>query len=242
MLCAMTIWAIADLHLSTVQPKPMDIFGDHWHNHAERIATAWRAQVAPDDLVLLAGDISWALKLPAALPDLYWIAALPGTKVMIRGNHDYWYPRKPAPLRKHLPESIIALGGDAVATHGVVVCGTRGWLTPDFVGFDPATDERIYRRELGMLDTALAHAHRLAHNNQPIIALLHFPPFVNHHPTAFAQRLSAAGVAVCLYGHLHRREDWAAAVQGIADGVRYQLTACDYLNFAPTLVRGVQPE
>ncbi len=236
----MTIWAIADLHLSTVQPKPMDIFGDHWHNHAERIATAWRAQVAPDDLVLLAGDISWELKLPDALPDLRWIDALPGKKVLIRGNHDYWYPRKPAPLRKHLPPSIMALGGDAVDLGDVVVCGTRGWVAPEFPNFDPATDQRIYQRELGMLTASLHHAQHLAQGQRPIIAMIHFPPFVYRQPTAFARCMAEAQVAACLYGHLHRREDWDTAVQGVVDGVYYQLTACDYLNFTPALVRGLQ--
>src|SRR5690349_4597357 len=89
---AAMLWTISDLHLSSARPKPMDIFGDRWRNHPQRIAAAWRERVRDDDVVLIAGDISWAMKLDEAMPDLEWIAALPGSKVMIRGNHDYWCP------------------------------------------------------------------------------------------------------------------------------------------------------
>lgn len=216
----------------------MDIFGQQWHNHTDRIATAWRAQVAPDDVVLIAGDISWAMKLVDALPDLAWIDALPGRKVMIKGNHDYWWDRL-GPLRPHLPPSITALEANAVDIGDAIVCGTRGWLAPDAPQFDPSTDLRIYNRELGRLDRALQHAHQLADMNRPIIVLLHYPPFLNQQPTGFALRIAAAGAAACIYGHLHRPEDWAIAVQGRVDGVMYQLSACDYLQFRPVAVRGL---
>lgn len=233
------IWTISDLHLSSVHPKPMDIFGAHWQNHAARIAAAWRDRVRADDWVLIAGDISWALKLRDALPDLAWIADLPGRKVLIRGNHDYWYPRRVGPLRPHLPPGIVALGGDATDIGAAVVCGTRGWITPDTPGFQPDTDMRIYTRELGLLDGALHAAQKLAAGARPIIVMIHYPPFLDGQPTAFAQRIAAAGAAVCIYGHLHRPEDWACAVQGVVAGVFYQLTACDYLGFGPVAVRGL---
>jgi hypothetical protein len=235
----MTIWTISDLHLSTARPKPMDIFGSRWKDHAQRIAAAWQARVRPDEWVLLAGDISWAMKIAEALPDLAWIEALPGRKVMIRGNHDYWFPRRVGPLRAHLPPSITALSGDATDIGAAVVCGTRGWITPDTPGFKPETDTRIYERELNLLDSALRAAQQLAQGQRPIIVMIHYPPFLNQQPTEFAQRIAAAGAAACIYGHLHRPEDWATAVQGRVAGVDYQLTACDYLGFGPVAVRGL---
>lgn len=233
------LWTISDLHLSFAQPKPMDVFGPRWRDHPERIASAWRRLVSPDDTVLLAGDISWAMRLPEALPDLRWIEALPGKKVMIKGNHDYWWDRL-GPLRPVLPPSITAL--EATATllerEDVVICGTRGWLTPETPGFDEATDPKIYQRELGRLDRALDAAGLLA-AGRPVVAMIHFPPFLNRQPTAFAERVAAAGCAACIYGHLHRPHDWAIAVQGQQGGVFYQLSACDYLGFTPVAVRGL---
>lgn len=234
-----TIWTISDLHLSSVKPKPMDIFGSGWKDHPQRIAEAWRARVRAEDWVLIAGDISWAMRIPEALPDLNWIDALPGRKVIIRGNHDYWYPRRVGPLRKYLPPSITALGGDAVDIGKAVVCGTRGWITPETPGFQPDTDRRIYHRELVLLDESLSAAQQLAADGRPIIVMLHYPPFIYRQPTAFAHRIAAAGAAACVYGHLHRPHDWATAVQGLVDGVYYQLTSCDYLGFGPVAVRGL---
>lgn len=233
------IWTISDLHLSAAHPKPMDIFGSHWKNHAERIAAAWQARVAPQDWVLLAGDISWAMKLPDALLDLRWIDALPGRKVLIRGNHDYWCPRSVGSVRRNLPPSLTLLSADAVDIGTAIVCGTRGWLTPETPGFDPEKDQTIYIRELGMLDRALTQARQLAQGTRPIIVMIHYPPFINGQASEFAHHIAAGGAQTCLYGHLHRPHDWATAVQGLVDGVYYQLTACDYLGFGPVAVRGL---
>lgn len=233
------IWTISDLHLSLAQPKPMDIFGDRWKSHPERIAAAWRASVAAEDTVLVAGDISWAMKLNDALLDLRWIDALPGKKVLIRGNHDYWCPRSIGPVRKVLPPSLTMLGGDATDIGDAVVCGTRGWNPPGGPNFNAKTDQPIYERELRMLDRALEQAVALAAGKKPIIVMIHYPPFIEKQPTAFAARIAASGVAACLYGHLHRPYDWGRATQGRVDGVFYQLTACDYLSFRPVSVRGL---
>jgi hypothetical protein len=232
------IWSISDLHLSSVKPKPMDIFGSHWRNHAQRIAEAWHQRVRPDDWVLIAGDISWAMKINEALPDLQWIDALPGRKVMIKGNHDYWWNRV-GPIRPYLPPTITALEADATDIGEAIVCGTRGWMTPETIGFNLETDMRVYNRELGRLERALAMAQRLSNQERPIIVMIHYPPFVNGNPTGFATRIAAAGASACLYGHLHRSEDWGLAVQGRVDDVFYQLTACDYLGFGPVAVRGL---
>lgn len=217
-------------------PKPMDVFGERWRDHPEKVAAAWRACVAPDDLVLLAGDTSWALKLPEALADLRWIDALPGHKVLTKGNHDYWWDaaRK---RRAELPPSLTLVEADAMIYGDWVLCGTRAWVTPGHPTFEAATDERIYQRELGRLERALAAAQQLAAGTRPIGVLLHYPPFYpDARPTRFAELLGAAGVAFCVYGHLHRRSDWNVAVQGVRDGVRYHLTAADFLNFTPSLL------
>jgi uncharacterized protein len=234
------IWTISDLHLSHARPKPMDIFGPQWKEHAERIATAWRARVTPEDWVLVAGDISWAMKLPDALVDLRWIDTLPGRKVLIRGNHDYWCSRRVKPLRAHMPPSITLLGADACDLGTVVACGTRGWLSPNFPSFDPATDEPIYQRELGMLDRALEQATELAAGQKPIVVMLHYPPFIGQQPTEFVRRIGAyPGVRACIYGHLHRRQDHDSSVNRSVDGVFYQLTSADFLDFGPVAVRGL---
>jgi predicted phosphohydrolase len=240
----MRIWAISDLHLSFAAAKPMDIFGDRWRNHPERIAAYWRKLVAEEDLVLLPGDNSWGLRFPVALPDLEWIAALPGQKVLTKGNHDYWWDDARKALRRQaggapaqFPPSLTLVEAEAVEQGGWVLCGTRAWVTPGHPLFNPETDERIYQRELGRLERALQNAARLAEGAKPIGVLLHYPPFLpDGTPTAFAEMIAAAGARFCVYGHLHRRYDWDHAVQGERDGVRYHLTSCDYLGFIPSLI------
>jgi predicted phosphohydrolase len=217
----------------------MDIFGDRWKNHPQRIAAAWRERVRDDDITLIAGDISWALKLDDALPDLEWVAALPGHTVLIRGNHDYWCPRGAGPVRRRLPPGMTILSADAVDVGAAVVCGTRGWIAPETPGFNTDKDSTIYNRELSMLDRALASAQRLAAGVKPIVVMIHYPPFIDRKPTEIAHRIAAAGAAACVYGHLHRPQDWGLAAQGLIDGVYYQLTACDYLGFGPVAVRGL---
>lgn len=235
------IWTISDLHLSFAQPKPMDIFGNRWKDHPERIATSWRQRVRDEDVVLVAGDISWAMKVEDALVDLRWIHGLPGRKVFCKGNHDFWWDRA-RPLRPIIPPSIGLVEADALDIGEAIVCGTRGWLTPETPGFAPTTDTRIYNREIGRLERALAAAVALAANSKPIIVLIHYPPFIDRRPSEFARRIAAAGAAACIYGHLHRPEDWGQATQGVVDGVYYQLSACDYLGFGPVGVRGLSTQ
>jgi predicted phosphohydrolase len=219
----------------------MDIFGDRWKDHPRRIAAAWRERVGHDDVVLIAGDISWAMKLDEALPDLEWIAELPGHKIMIRGNHDYWCPRSVGPVRRRLPPGMAILSADATDAGAAVVCGTRGWIAPETPGFDASTDLTIYNRELAMLDRALTAGQKLAAGAKTIVVMIHYPPFLDSKPTEFARRIAASGAAACIYGHLHRPYDWNKAIQGVVDGVYYQLTSCDYLGFGPVGERGLDP-
>ena len=228
----MQIWAISDPHLSFAAPKPMDIFGERWRDHDQQIARAWTSVVQPEDVVLVPGDISWAMRMPEALLDLQWIDALPGRKVLAKGNHDYWWSTA-SKVRAMLPPSLGIVDSDAIVVGDLVVCGTRGWMVPGDREFDAETDEKIYQRELGRLDRALAGATALAEGRRPIVVLLHYPPFRDGEPTAFAERIATSGAVACVYGHLHQPDQWASAVVGDRDGVRYYLAAADAVGFAP---------
>ena len=125
----MAIYAIADLHLPGGDIKPMDVFGAHWAGHFEKISEDWRARVKPEDVVLLPGDISWAMALTDARQDLEAIGALPGSKVLLRGNHDYWWSGI-GRVRDILPPDMYAVQNDCLCLNDTLICGTRGWLLP----------------------------------------------------------------------------------------------------------------
>lgn len=224
----MRIFAIADLHLPGGDVKPMDVFGSQWENHFERISRDWRARVQADDVVLIPGDTSWAMQLDAALPDLSQIGALPGRKVLLRGNHDFWWSSL-SRLRAALPEQFYALQNDAMLLSGVLFAGTRGWVCPGGPG-ETAQDRKIYEREVQRLSLSLRDARRLS-KEAPIVAMLHFPPFPEPAaPTELTRLLSEYGVEYAVYGHLHGAST-ARAFCGTLENVRYQLVSCDALDF-----------
>lgn len=225
----MTIWGIADLHLSFARPERRERYAARWLDHARRIEAEWRAVVGPGDLVLIPGDISMAIKHRDLQPDLAWLDRLPGTKVLAPGNHDRWWNAVEA-IRPMLRRSLLAVEGDAVATHGVVVCGARG--VPPRPSDDPAAERRD-ALELSRLDAALSGAARLA-GGAPVYVLWHYPPFdANGQPGPAVGRLEAAGAAACVYGHLHAEGDWSSAVQGTVGAVRYHCVAADAIGFRP---------
>lgn len=231
----MKIFAISDLHLPGGVSKPMDVFGAHWHNHFERICANWRARVAPEDWVLLPGDFCWAMDLAHALPDLRAVAALPGRKALLRGNHDYWWSSI-SRVRAALPEGMTALQNDALRTEKAIVCGTRGWLCPGGELL-PAADEKIYEREVLRLELSLVAAEKERAKaqaegaNLPLVAMLHFPPFdAPEIPSGFSDLLERHGVSLCLYGHLHG-PGLSGAFGGVLRGVEYRLVSCDGLGF-----------
>lgn len=227
----MKLFAIADLHLPGGDDKPMEVFGPHWEGHFARISEDWRSRVEDGDLVLIPGDISWAMQLRQAVPDLCAIGALPGRKLLIKGNHDYWWSSL-SRVREVLPEGMTALQHSAVDVGPWVVCGTRGWVFPTGDEPLPEEDRRICDRELLRLEMALQEARRLAGEEKPIVAMLHYPPLYDaQRDTAFTGLLTRWGVHTVVYGHLHGagiRAGW----NGIHNGVRYYLTSCDSLNFA----------
>jgi predicted phosphohydrolase len=226
----MRVFAIADPHLSRANPKPMDVFGPSWSGHPDVLFERWRATVGSDDLVLVPGDISWALTLDEALPDLNDLAALPGSKVLLRGNHDYWWPSI-SKLRAALPEGMVAVQNDAFVHRGVVIAGSRGWLCPGHFGFDEH-DDRIYRRELERLRLSLAAADRL--EGEVRVVMLHFPPTNPRlERSGFTDLIEAAAPDHLVFGHVHSGRE---AVLNELGGIALHFVAADALGFVPKLI------
>ena len=228
----MQIYAIADLHLSLTSEKPMDVFGEAWRGHAEKLERNWRERVQADDLVLVPGDISWAMQLSAALPDLSFIGNLPGRKILLKGNHDYWWSAI-GRVRSNLPEGMRALQNDSIVEDGIGICGSRGWLCPGSSNFSQ-DDEKIYLRELDRLSLSLASLPAV----ETKIAMLHFPPFLDKEKgSGFTERLEEAGVQIVVYGHLHGEAN-RYAFEGERNGITYHCVAADKLDFAPKRIYG----
>lgn len=237
----MKIFALADLHLSFGTPdKKMDIFGPEWVNHAERIGQHWRELVRDEDLVLLPGDISWGKRLEEALPDLEWIDRLPGEKVMIRGNHDYWWPSL-AKLEALPFKSLHYIHNNAVRIGDVAVGGTRLWDNNaiDFSDYFPVTEsakpqenEKIYQRELYRLEESLK---KMAQDAKVRIAMVHYPPIgPEGRPTAASELMEKYRVQICLFGHLHGVSK--PIEYGTFGTIAYHLTSCDFLKCSPKCI------
>jgi hypothetical protein len=254
----MRVFALSDPHLSLATPgKEMDRFGAHWRRHAEQIETHWRNSVRADDLVLVPGDISWAMRLEQALADLEFLARLPGEKVLLKGNHDYWWGPI-SKLRSVLPASLTAIQGDAVRRGDVAIAGTRLWDDPDLsfsdlIDWDPSgptispPDEagaqqtaKIFHRELGRLERALDQLERdAAIRAAPLkIVITHYPPIGPElEPSEASRRIAGHAVEHVVFGHLHAvKRDLDPAPFGERDGITYHLTSCDYLAFRPRLI------
>lgn len=226
------IWAMGDLHLDFSGQKPMDIFGSNWENHEEKIFQDWRNKVKEEDIVLLVGDTSWALKIDEAAQDLERIDALPGRKFIIKGNHDYWWSSM-AKLEGLDLRSIKFIHNTAFVEDGIGICGSRGWSDVDSNDFD-SQDEKIYARELLRLQMSIDQMKKMGGDTEieKTIALLHYPPFSSKGETNdFGKKLVENNIDLCLYGHLH---DYGHRfiVEGMVDGVEYQCVSSDYLDFA----------
>ncbi len=227
----MRVLAIADPHLSSRKPKPMDIFGPGWQGHPDRFFSGWRERVAESDLVLVPGDISWALKLEDALPDLRDINELPGRKVLLRGNHDYWWPSI-SQLRRQLPEGMHAIQNDAIRVGEYRIAGSRGWLCPGAHGFTDA-DQKIYARELQRLRLSLEAARRLG--DGPLLVMLHFPPTnALGERSAVIDLLSEYNPTAVVYGHVHGEA--ADSEPAASFGLPLHFVAADALEFRPRLI------
>ena len=226
----MAVFAIGDLHLPGHQQKPMDVFGSHWDRHFDTIRENWRRLVAPEDIVLIPGDISWAMQLAQAVDDLNDIAALPGRKLLLRGNHDYWWSSL-AKIKAVLPAGLTVIQNDAVAMDGHVFCGTRGWVFPTPQAALSPEDEKIYQRELLRLRMSLDRACQLS--TQDVTVMLHYPPlFADGVSTAFTDLLEQYPIRRVVYGHLHG-PGIRIGFQGEKKGIVYHLVSCDALGFCP---------
>ena len=226
----MKIFAIGDLHLSgEPAEKPMDIFDKAWREHWEKISDYWQMNVQPDDVVLIAGDTSWALSIESALPDLNRIAALPGHKVLIRGNHDYWWSTV-GKLRKTFGDSLLFLQNNFYAFGSVAICGTRGWEFPvENNEYYTADDEKIFARELLRVENSLQQAENAGYTDK--ILVLHYPPLLaDGNIGAITELCTRYRVRHCVYGHLHGGAH-CLAYNGEYAGTNYQLVAADFLDF-----------
>ena len=228
----MRLFAIGDLHMPGGDDKPMDVFGTQWDRHFLRISEAWHRDVGEEDTVLIPGDISWAMQLEDAVPDLLEIASLPGRKILCKGNHEYWWSSI-SRLRAILPPNMTALQYDAVDAGPCVICGTRGWNYPTKGNQLAPEDEKIFRRELQRLEMALDRAEKTG-KGKPILVMMHFPPrMVNDAETPFTEILEARDrVQAVVYGHLHG-EAFSAGFSGESRGIRYYPVSCDGIGFRP---------
>lgn len=244
----MTIWAIADLHLAIGVPeKTMEAFGEPWLNYIDKIQTNWIERISPDDLVLLPGDISWAMRPEEARADLEWIHQLPGTKVMLKGNHDYWWGSM-RQVEQILPTSIHLIQNNAFSWNGVAIGGARLWDTSEYqftpyIQFndnprarslteaeDKTPDvEKIFARELGRLELSLKAMPEASLR----IAMTHYPPIsATLEDSRASALLEKYHVAICVFGHLHSIKK-EKPLFGQKNGIDYRLASADYLNFVP---------
>ncbi len=222
------IWGIGDLHFDHTKSKAMDIFGENWINHEEKIMSSWKEKVSEDDLVLVPGDISWALKLEDSIEDLKKIESLPGTKCFIKGNHDYWWGTK-SKLDSLGFESIKFIYNDHFKYKNYVISGTRGWYSRDSEIFTDE-DEKIFVRELNRLKRSLDSYSGDIEDIKRIV-MVHYPPFTcGQEPNEFLEIMKSYKVDLCLYGHLHS-EGHEFIVEGDFDGVDVNCVSSDYLNF-----------
>jgi uncharacterized protein len=219
----------------------MSIFGENWRDHDRKIAENWQAIARPDDLLLIVGDISWAMRLEEARPDLEYIARLPGRKLMIKGNHDYWWSSKKK-VSKMAGETIDLLQADSILIGKIAIAGTRGWQCPGAQSSADMMDERkergyteedrkIYEREVGRLKLALESLRGKSFEH--LIVMLHYPPVNSmHEPSGFTALIDAYPVDVCVYGHLHG-ESMKNAFNSTLNRTRYQLVSADNVDFTP---------
>lgn len=225
----MGLFAIADLHFAFSVDKPMDIFGAQWKNHSQKIIENWQKHITEADTVLLPGDLSWGMRLEEAAADLDVIDRLPGRKILLGGNHDYWW-KSSAKLEARYP-AMRFLKNTFDTYEDWAVCGTRGWLCPNDVRFTEQ-DKKIYEREQVRLRLSLDAAMR--NGAEKIILMMHYPPMNDKkEDSAFTALFQEYPIERVVYGHLHGAESHATGFQGEKNGIVYELVAADYLDFCP---------
>lgn len=223
------LFAISDLHLSFSANKPMNVFGARWDDYENRLRENWQSVVSKDDVVLMPGDTSWATYVRDANADFDFIHRLNGTKLISKGNHDYWWEtlsKLNAFLDANRFDTIRFIHNTCFQCGNTVICGTKGYPETEKEP-ESAEERKLYNRELVRLQNAILEAKKT--DAERVIVMLHYPPGPN---TAFAQCLQEEKVDFCVFGHLHGGA-YGNAVQGNVRGVEYRLVSCDYLKFMP---------
>lgn len=227
----MSIFAIGDTHLSLGSDKPMDIFGG-WQDYVSRLEKNWKKIITPDDTVVIPGDISWALNLSDTKADFEFLNSLPGTKIISKGNHDYWWSTK-----KKMDEFFLENGFDtlkilhnnAYAVEGVAICGTRGWFFDD----DAAEVEKVISRECGRLRASISAAKE---TGLPPVVFLHYPPITRDRICEpIMQVLIDERIDRCYFAHLHGMSV-NYAFTDVYGGISFSLVSADSLGFCPKLI------
>lgn len=236
----MDIYAIADLHLSGCVDKPMNVFGAGWEGHFEKIKADWRSRVAEEDVVLIAGDISWGMRLEEGLYDVASLKGLPGRKVFIRGNHDYWW-NGITKIRDRAPDgTFYFLQNDCVRIGRCLFVGSRGWVCPGSSEYDAAKDGKIYLREAERFRLAFSAAEKVRQEGDVLIAMIHYPPFSGkREDTPLTRLFEEHGVSHVVFGHIHGSMYFPLETE--KNGILYHLTSCDKLNFRLKRILGGLP-
>lgn len=229
----MHLYAIADTHLSLGADKPMDVFRG-WADYVDRLRGNWERLVTPEDTVVIAGDISWAMRLEECYEDFAFLHSLPGQKILLKGNHDYWWQTKKKIddyLAQNGFDTIRILFNNAFEVGDVAVCGTRGW----YYDKEGEHDAKVINREVGRLKLSYEAAKAFG---KPIVAFLHYPPVYGEIECAeIMDALIGLGITECYYGHLHGERTHQNAVVGMYRGIDFHLISGDYTRFLPVLVR-----
>ena len=225
----MSLFVIGDTHLSLSTDKPMDIFGG-WKNYMQRLEENWRSVVQPQDAVIIPGDVSWGMSLEQAKEDFLLLHRLPGNKIQMKGNHDYWWTTR-AKMESFLEEngldSLSILHNNAVSVEGLSLCGSRGWMFEQ----GQEHDKKIINREAGRIRASLQDAQRFG--EQEKVLFLHYPPvFMQDSIPEFFEVMNQYGVRRCYYGHIHS-QGCRFAFQGEWCGVQLEMVSADYLRFMP---------
>ena len=226
------VYTIADLHLSFGTDKPMDVFPG-WDRYTERIAENWQRLVAPEDTVVIAGDISWAMDIRETTKDFSFINALNGRKLLLKGNHDYWWTTK-GKMDRFLSESgfdtMSILHNNYYTADGIALCGSRGW----FYDAETDADMKVLNREVGRLRMSIEPAIKAGYDS---VVFLHYPPIYNN--TECPEIMSVLreyGIKKCFYGHIHGGNAAKRAFIGNYDGIDLRLVSCDHLRFTPLAI------
>lgn len=223
----MALFAISDLHLSFGTDKPMDVFGHRWEDYENRLKMNWENIVSENDTVIMNGDNSWATYLEDTKSDFDFINNLPGKKILLKGNHDYWWStiNKQRKFCEEMGFSTINfLQNQCIMCDDIAICGTRGWQLTS----GDEHDIKVYQREIERLKLSLNDALKYSPNH--IVCALHYPP-----DESYKKVMEEFGVSVCLYGHLHGNSHKLIS-DTVENGIIYRLVSCDYLNFVPKMI------